>query len=66
MRAWPAQRLQALCRCSRERISRVLRSLPRDELIELEADGKVSVNCEFCSTDYDFTPAQIEALFDEA
>jgi len=66
VRAWPAQRLQALCRCSRERISRVLRSLPRDELIGLEVDGKVSVNCEFCSTDYDFTPAQIEALFDEA
>ncbi|HEV2677572.1 MAG TPA: Hsp33 family molecular chaperone [Aliidongia sp.] len=65
VRAWPAQRLQALCRCSRERISRVLRSLPREELVGLEVDGKVSVNCEFCSTDYDFTPAQIEALFDE-
>ena len=66
VRAWAPQRLQALCRCSRERISRVLRSLPREELVGLEVDGKVSVNCEFCSTDYHFTPAQIAALFDEA
>jgi len=66
VRAWPPQRLQALCRCSRERISRVLRSLPRDELAGLVVDGQVSVNCEFCSTDYHFTPAQIDALFDEA
>jgi molecular chaperone Hsp33 len=67
VRAWPAQRLQALCRCSRERISRVLRSLPREELTELvEEDGQVSVNCEFCSTDYRFSPAEIDALFDEA
>ena len=65
VRAWAPQRLQALCRCSRERISRVLRSLPREELVGLEVDGKVSVNCEFCSTDYHFTPAQIAALFDE-
>ncbi|GGF39913.1 33 kDa chaperonin [Aliidongia dinghuensis] len=66
VRGWPAERLQALCRCSRERISRVLRSLPRDEMAGLEVDGKVTVDCEFCSTKYEFTPAQIEALFDAA
>jgi len=65
VRAWPAHRLQALCRCSRERISRVLRSLPREEMTGLEVDGKVTVDCEFCSTQYQFTPAQIEALFDK-
>ncbi len=66
VRAWPAQRLQALCRCSRERISRVLRSLPREEMAGLEVDGKVTVDCEFCSTKYEFTPEQIAALFDQA
>jgi len=63
VRAWPAHRLQALCRCSRERISRVLRSLPREEMAGLEVGGKITVDCEFCSTHYQFTPAQIEALF---
>jgi molecular chaperone Hsp33 len=66
VRAWPPQRLQALCRCSRERISRVLRSLPREEMAGLEVDGKITVDCEFCSTKYEFTPAQIDALFDKA
>ena len=40
--------------------------LPREEMAGLEVDGKVTVDCEFCSTQYEFTPAQIDALFDQA
>lgn len=41
------------CSCSRERIGEVLMSLPREELDESAGkDGKIEVNCEFCSTTY--------------
>jgi molecular chaperone Hsp33 len=45
----------AECRCSRERIRSVLKSLPHDELAELETDGGLQVTCEFCNSVYSFT-----------
>jgi molecular chaperone Hsp33 len=46
---------QAQCRCSRKRVESVLRSLPQDELKELEVDGALEVTCEFCNSKYRFT-----------
>ena len=48
VRAWPDQTLAARCRCSTERVERVLRSLSADELHDMMQDGVVSVVCEFC------------------
>jgi molecular chaperone Hsp33 len=50
------------CRCSRERVERVLRSLPDDELGTFEIDGVISVTCEFCSATYQFSDGDIAAL----
>ncbi len=47
--------LQAKCRCSRERVERVLRALPPADLDDMVVDGRISVTCEFCNTRYDFT-----------
>jgi molecular chaperone Hsp33 len=66
VRIYPTQPLEARCRCSRERIEGVLKTLPRDDLEHLEVDGKVGVTCEFCSTHYEFTDAEIAALHDGA
>ena len=45
----------ARCRCSRERIDRVLRSIKREELDDLrDTTGRVAVKCEFCSTEYTY------------
>lgn len=46
------------CHCSRERISEVLRNFDPDELAETIQDGKIIVNCEFCSRSYEFDPAE--------
>ncbi len=46
--------LQAKCRCSRERVERVLRALPPAELDDMVVDGRISVTCEFCNTQYEF------------
>ena len=62
VRVYPAQKLEARCRCSRERIEDVLRTLPADDLAHLVVDGVVEVTCEFCSTQYGFSDAEIAAL----
>jgi molecular chaperone Hsp33 len=62
VRVQPVRDLVAQCRCSRERVERVLRALPPAELDDMVVDGQISVTCEFCSTKYDFDDAARKAL----
>jgi molecular chaperone Hsp33 len=62
VRIFAPHRLEARCRCSRERIERVLRTLPREDLVELANDQETSVTCEFCSTKYVFAQSEITAM----
>ena len=62
VRAQKTHRLVARCRCSRERVERVLRAMPRDDLNDMIVDGRISVTCEFCSASYDFDDAARRAL----
>jgi molecular chaperone Hsp33 len=65
VRVYRRHALTAQCRCSRERVERVLRMLPADELGALTTeDGDVVVTCEFCSTRYRFDDAAVHALVD--
>ena len=57
----------ARCRCSRERIDRVLRSIKREELDDLrDSSGKVSVKCEFCSTEYVYDDSDLDRIYASA
>jgi molecular chaperone Hsp33 len=57
----------ARCRCSRERIDRVLRSIGREELEDLrDASSKVSVKCEFCSTEYTYDDSDLDRIYASA
>jgi molecular chaperone Hsp33 len=57
----------ARCRCSRERIDRVLRSLKREELADLrDTRGLVSVKCEFCSTEYNYDDKELDRVYASA
>jgi molecular chaperone Hsp33 len=52
------------CRCSRERVANVLRSLGVDEVRSVIAEqGAVTVTCEFCQKPYKFDSIDAEALF---
>jgi len=52
------------CSCSRDRIELMLRGLGYDEVRDIvEEQGKVNVNCEFCSQAYDFDAVDVEQLF---
>jgi molecular chaperone Hsp33 len=57
----------ARCRCSRERIDRVLRSLKREELSDLrDTSGRVVVKCEFCSTEYAYDDSDLDRIYASA
>jgi molecular chaperone Hsp33 len=55
VRAFSAQGVEARCRCSRDRVTGMLRALAEDELKDLSVDGMIIVTCEFCNGRYDFT-----------
>jgi molecular chaperone Hsp33 len=57
----------ARCRCSRERIDRVLRSIKREELDDLrDKTGRVAVKCEFCSTEYTYDDRDLDRIYASA
>jgi molecular chaperone Hsp33 len=50
--------LRAQCSCSRDAVSTMLKSFEPKDRAEMVKDGKVVVTCEFCSSVYEFTPAE--------
>ncbi len=51
------------CDCNKDRISRALATLSKNDLDELaEEDKDVEVHCEFCNTDYVFSVDEIRSL----
>ena len=54
------------CDCSRERTSRILISIGKEELQRLaDTQEQIEVCCHFCDKKYTFTPAEILELIDE-
>lgn len=50
------------CNCSKERVSKALLTLGKDELLDMAKDEKTEVSCHFCSKKYSFTPGEIKSL----
>lgn len=51
------------CSCSKERVSRSLASLGKDELNSMIEDAQpINVHCDFCNSDYEFTPDELKEL----
>jgi len=52
------------CRCSRERVAKMLVALGREEVESVLAErGSVEVRCEFCGRAYEFDPVDCAQLF---
>jgi molecular chaperone Hsp33 len=51
VRVYPEQGVIAKCRCSTEKVERVLKSLTDEQLEDMTVDGAVSVVCEFCKNE---------------
>ncbi|MDP3160318.1 MAG: Hsp33 family molecular chaperone HslO [Reyranella sp.] len=66
-RLFESRAFQARCRCSRERIDGVLKSIKREELADLrDPQGLVAVTCEFCSTQYSYDEADLDRVYETA
>ncbi len=62
--SWAEKPLAAQCRCSRDKIATALRSIPQAEIRELkDANGQVSITCEFCKTLYAFSDTDLDAVY---
>lgn len=54
---------QFACNCSKERVSRALISVGKEDLKEMIQDGKpVELNCHFCNTNYTFSVDELKEL----
>ncbi|TIS05080.1 MAG: Hsp33 family molecular chaperone, partial [Mesorhizobium sp.] len=49
------------CSCSRDKIRGILEGFSAEEIKDSTEDGGIHVACEFCSTQYDFDPAEFAA-----
>lgn len=51
------------CYCTRERVEAALISLGREELTHIAEEGKdTKIECQFCDTEYVFTPEDVRAI----
>jgi len=67
LRVFPPRDLIFRCSCSRERTARALTALGREEIEGLIAErGGVEISCEFCGTEYNFGPGELDLLFEGA
>jgi molecular chaperone Hsp33 len=64
VRAFAGAAVEFECRCSRERVANMLRSLGVEEVRSVIAEqGTVTVTCEFCQRPYQFDAVDAEQLF---
>jgi len=62
VRVYPEEALVAKCRCSTEKVERVLKSLTDEELRDMTVDGTVSVVCEFCKNETRYDDVALATL----
>ncbi len=66
VRVYSPTHIRFKCRCTRDRVVDILRTIPRQEMEEVcEKEGEVMIKCEFCSGEYNFTPVQIHEVYEE-
>jgi molecular chaperone Hsp33 len=58
VRVFGGTRVLDQCSCSREKIRGILDGFTAQEIVESTQDGVIHVACEFCSTEYEFDPAE--------
>ena len=54
-----------ICDCSRQRITKALTSIGKNDLIEMISDQEdIEVNCDFCKEKYSFSPEDLQSILD--
>lgn len=64
VRVFDPQAVELACRCSRQGIGAMLRSLGEEEIADhLKTHGRFDVTCEFCGRQYVFSADDVQQLF---
>lgn len=67
VRLFAAEPVSFKCHCTVQKVENTLLSLGRDAIDEIiQEQGKIMVDCEFCSSQYQFDKVDIEQLFSNA
>lgn len=67
LRVFAPKELRFACSCSRERTARALSALGKQEIDDIVAEqGGIEISCEFCGTEYNFGPKELELLIEGA
>ena len=61
------KRIEFMCHCSPERLQRILKMLPMDQLQDIRDEGPfpLEMRCHFCNTRYHFSKEEIQNIFDQ-
>lgn len=60
------QAIEFFCDCTRERSANALRSVSKDELLNIiSEDGKITVDCQFCHAKYDYDQIDVENIHNQ-
>jgi molecular chaperone Hsp33 len=61
------KRIEFMCHCSPQRLRRILRMLPMDQLLDIRDKGPfpLEMRCHFCNTLYHFSKEEIQNIFDQ-
>ncbi|MDT8429598.1 MAG: Hsp33 family molecular chaperone HslO [Pseudomonadales bacterium] len=67
LRLFEPRPLRYQCSCSRERTAKALLAIGKQEVDSIVAEQNgVEISCEFCGTEYNFGPGELELLFTKA
>jgi molecular chaperone Hsp33 len=61
VRVFKSVDIVAECSCSRPRVEAMLKSFSQDDRDHMVENGRISVTCEFCNSQYAFAPADVGA-----
>ncbi len=61
------KRIEFMCHCSPERLRRILKMLPNDQLQDIRDKGPfpLEMRCHFCNTRYHFSKKEIQNIYDQ-
>jgi molecular chaperone Hsp33 len=65
VRVYRTKPLFPVCRCSREKVMVTLGSFAERDIRDMAENGRLTVTCEFCKTDYHFDEAELAGLFED-
>jgi len=66
VRIYSPTHIRFKCRCTRERVIDILRTIPRPEIEQIcREEGHVMITCEFCSEKYKFGASDLDAVYKE-